>query len=498
MDAATNQATLEAIRDALSGAATADPDALAKASATTQGISTSTLDYGYNLETPAKSLIPVLTPERNEITRQTGGFGTGVNWKAFTALNTTKLSPGVSEGGIGTVPSVTMKTFLASYVTLGFPGTVTYDAIQAAQKGRSGDGAFDDPLARGTLQTLQTTMLGEEATIIGGNAGAVIGKPSTITFADTVASTGGALTAGTTYQYAISALTLQGYSGGAVGHVSSDAIGETDGRTGNHATTGSGAGSTATILHWPAVRGAVAYNVYAYKTGVGTTLYYVATVTANTYTMVADPATSGGVPNTSDQTQDTLVFDGYIPIIQNASTGGYFKDMAGGTLTADNAGGVVEIDVMLKSLWDNARVGPEKILVNSQEALTITKAVLTAGTTGSTRVMLQPAPGGSGLLQAGYFVATYLNKFAPSQPIVKIEVHPNMPPGTIIAITKTLPSWFPNAQISSIWTMDVRQEYTQYNFAETDRTKRFGVYVTEVLKCYMPAGCGTLAGISAS
>ena len=495
MDAATNQATLAAIRDALSGSPVV-ADELAKATATTQGLSTSSLDYGYNLEVPAKSLIPVLTPERNEIPRQTGGFGTGVNWKAFTALNTTNLSPGVAEGGIGTVPSVTMKTFLASYVTLGFPGTVTYDEIQAAQKGRSGDAAFDDPLARGTLQTLQTTMLGEEATIIGGNASAVIGKPSTITFADTVASTGGALTAGTVYQYAISALTLRGLSAGAVGHVSTDALGETDGRTGNHTTTGSGAGSTATVLHWPAVRGAAGYNVYAYKTGAGTTLYYVATVTANTYTMVADPATSGGVPNTSDQTQDTLVFDGYMQTIQNASTGGYFKDMAGGTLTADNAGGVVEIDVMLKSLWDNAHIGPEKLLVNSQEALAITKAVLTAGSTGAVRI--QTSVGPDGLLRAGFFVATYLNKFAPTQPIVKIEVHPNVPAGTILAITKQVPAWFPNAQVSSIWTMDVRQEYTQYNFAETDRTKRFGVYVTEVLKCYLPAACGSIAGISAS
>ena len=43
--------------------------------------------------------------------------------------------------------------------------------------------------------------------------------------------------------------------------------------------------------------------------------------------------------------------------------------------------------------------------------------------------------------------------------------------------------------------MDVRQGYTQYNFAETDRTKRFGVYVTEVLKCYLPAAGGLIVGV---
>jgi hypothetical protein len=490
MDAATNQATLAAIREALSGPATVAPDDLAKATATTQGISTSTLDYGYNLEAPAKSLIPVLTPERNEIPRQTGGFGTGVNWKAFTGLNTTTLSPGVAEGGVGTVPSVTMTEFLASYKTLGFPGTVTYDAIMAAQKGRGGS-AFDDPFARGTLQTLQTTMLGEEATIIGGNVTA-LGAVGTLTYADTIAAASGVLTASTTYYYAVAALTLKGYMAQVTGHASTDAIGEGTGTTGSHATTGSGAGSTATIVNWAAKRGAVAYNVYS---GTTATVYYAGTVTTNTWSQTALCPTTGNVPNSADQTADSLVFNGYIPTISLAANNGYFKDMAGGTLTADNAGGVVEIDTMLKSLWDNSRIGPEKLLVNSQEALTITKAVLTAGTTGATRVMVAPSPSGNGILQAGFFVASYLNKFAPTNPIVKIEVHPNVPPGTVIAVTKTLPGWFPNAEVSSVWTMDVRQEYTQYNFAETDRTKRFGVYVSEVLKCYLPAANGIIAGI---
>ena len=128
----------------------------------------------------------------------------------------------------------------------------------------------------------------------------------------------------------------------------------------------------------------------------------------------------------------------------------------------------------------------------------MTAAVLTAGTTGALRVVATPAPGGNGLLQAGFFVASYLNKFCPNQPVVEIEVHPNMPAGKIVATLDALPAWFPQNNIDGVFALDVRQEYVQYDFAFTALQREFGVYVDEVLKCYLPAGCGVITGISAS
>ena len=484
MDPSISAATLDAVREALSKPVANGSD-LAKATATTPGISTSSLLYGYNLEAPAKTLVPILTPLRNRLPRKGGGHGTAVEWKAVTAINTTNLDPGVAEGSRGTVPSISTATFSAGYRTLCFPGEVTLQSIWAARE-------FDDALNRGTVTTLQTTMLGEELILLGGNKTA-IGKPASVAFVDTDADASGSLTYSTTYYYAVSALTLQGWNAGRTGIVAAaDAIGETDARTGNHGTTASGAGSDSTTISWPAVRGASAYNVYV---GTTSTCYYRATVTGNTYTLASAPSNTGHLPNAADQTASATVFDGIIPQLEAAGSGAYFKDLAGAKLTPDNAGGVVEIDAMLKAIWDTARLGPKTILVSSQEALSITKAYLTTGATGALRVV--PTVGANGLLTAGFFVASYLNKYVPAQPVVSIEVHPNMPPGKIVAIIETLPSWYPDANVSGVFEVDVRQEYTQYDFAFTQLKREFGVYVDEVLKCYLPAACGVITGIGA-
>jgi hypothetical protein len=92
-------------------------------------------------------------------------------------------------------------------------------------------------------------------------------------------------------------------------------------------------------------------------------------------------------------------------------------------------------------------------------------------------------------------VATYLNKYCPSTPIVEIEVHPNMPAGKIVATLDALPGWYPDNNVSGVFEVDVRQEYIQYDFAFTQLQREFGVYVDEVLKCYLPAGCGVITGI---
>src|ERR1035437_7097650 len=101
MDPSISAATLDAVREALSKPV-ANGSGLAKATATTPGVSQASLLYGYSLEAPAKTLVPILTPLRNRLPRKGGGHGTAVEWKAVTAINTTNLDPGVAEGSRGT------------------------------------------------------------------------------------------------------------------------------------------------------------------------------------------------------------------------------------------------------------------------------------------------------------------------------------------------------------------------------------------------------------
>ncbi len=299
-------ATIAAVRAALSDprglAVQADPSILAKA--TTQGISTTTGLVGINLEAPAKNLFPVLSPIRNWMARRPSARGaTAVQWRAITGINTANVKIGVAERSRNSVVTTKEADFTQSYKPFGLDDFVTYDAQDAAVD-------FMDVRAEGAANLLAAVMVGEEKVIVGGNVQA-IGKPGTITFTDV--GTGGSLSTGTAYDYAVSALTSFGYPDGATGHGTVDAPDETDGRTGSHTTAGSGAGSTATTLTWAAVRGAVAYNVYIGTSG--GTKYYSQTVTVPK-ALVTAVVGSGNVPNSADQTADSLSWDGLIPQIE--------------------------------------------------------------------------------------------------------------------------------------------------------------------------------------
>lgn len=468
--------TLAAVQQALARPMTIAPgDVLAK-TATTQGITTGTGLVGYLLEEGARLLFPVLSPLRNRFARHQAPIGaTAVHWKAITGINTANLKAGVVEGLRNSVISTSEVNKTQTFKTIGFDNSVTFEAIQAGR-------GFDDVRALATANTLSALMVGEEKIILGGNVTA-IAKPASVSATST---TGGSLSNSTTYDYAVSALTLFGYLDGADGRAgSTDSPDETDGRTGSTATGGSG---TALALTWPAVRGAVAYNVFA-GTSSGTK-YYIATVTVPAYTLTALVG-SGNVPNVADQTADSLSFDGIIPQISDSGAGSYWRDLANAQLTGDNAGGIVEIDVMLKSLYDTSRIGPTMMLVNSQQGQDLLAKVAANGST--TVLRLNAAVGPDGIIRGGLILGSYLNKFTGTD--VEIRVHPYMAPGTIIAISERLP--FPNNNVGNPFELEVSQEYTAYDWALTQRKYEFGVYANEALKVYFPAGCGVITGIKA-
>lgn len=469
--------TVEAVRAALASQATvANGDPALLAQATTQGISTATGIVGINLEAPSKKLFPVLSPLRNRFPRIAAAMGaTAVQWRAITAINAANTKAGVGEGLRNSVVSTTEVDKSQAYKSFGLDDSVTFEAQWAGR-------GFEDVRAMATSNLLSATMVEEEKIILGGNVGA-IGKPASLTAATSTA-TGGSLSNGTAYDFAVSALTLYGYLNGAQGNDgSADADDETDGRTGT-ATTG--AGDEAIQLSWPAVRGAVAYNVYG--SADGGTPFYIATVTDCKYTVLSVPG-SGNVANTADQTADALSFDGVIPQIQAAASGAYFADLEGAALTGDNAGGIVEIDEMLKSLWDEARIGPTVILVNAQEAMNMLTKIAANGST--TTFRLSMSVGADGRVSGGMRLGSYLNKF--TQQDIPIEIHPYLAPGTILALSERLP--FPNNNVPNPFVVDVRAEYAQYDWALVQRKWEFGVYASECLKVYFPAGCGSIVGI---
>lgn len=407
-------------------------------------------------------------------------FGTAVNWKAITAINAAKLKAGVAEGLRNAALSTTEVDKLASFKTIGFDDFTTDEAQWAGRR-------FEDVKALSVANTLSALMVEEEVILLGGNVTA-IGKPSATGFTAVDSNNAGPFTAATAYDFAVSALTLYGWKNGATGRGAANSPDETDGRT--LTTYTSGSGKTAVTLKWAAVRGAVAYNVFiGAHSG---TLYYAFTTTQTAITIdstvLAALPGSGNIPNTADQTADALSFDGIIPQVAASAGNGYFKDLQGGTLTGDNAGGIVEWDAAFKSIYDATKLGPTLIVVSTQEAGNALKKIAANGS--STILRINATLGQNGEITGGAFLGSYLNKY--TQQPVDILTHPNMPPGNTLMLSERLP--YANNNVPNVFDVAVRQEYTQYDWARTQRKDEYGVYASEVLRCFFPAGQALLVG----
>ena len=138
--------------DALKAAQTAPiPEAINKAF-TQSGSATSGLT-AYDLQAPALTLHPVLTPLRNTIPRVSGKGGIQANWRAVTGININQTGAGVGEGQRGGIIATSTADYLAAYRGIGLEDNVSFEADMAA------DG-FDDVKARATNGLLRSLMIG--------------------------------------------------------------------------------------------------------------------------------------------------------------------------------------------------------------------------------------------------------------------------------------------------------------------------------------------------
>ena len=456
----------------------------------------------YSLEVPAKSLFPVLTPLRNRIPRRPADGGNQANWKAFTGINTGNLDIGLSDGNRGAVMSSTTAEYAAAFRQIGLEDYVTRAARLAAE-------GFMDLLSRAQTNLLWATMIGEEKLDLAGNNSLALGKPSQPTVADS--STGGAIPYNTAVSVIVAPLTLQGLTSGSVaggvrGAVTrSNADGSSDtygGGTGIPSTArvvttandASNAHSLSAIVS--VVQGAMGYAWFWGASG-SEVLGALTTINSLVITTAAGTGTQTAASlGASDNSTNALVYDGIMT--QAMKTGaGYFASLATGTagtgtpLTADNKGGVVEIDTALKWFWDYFRLSPNTLWVASQEEGNITQKVLTAGTSGAQRFMINTDQGN---VTGGDMVTSYLNKFSmDGAKRLAIRIHPNLPAGTMFFDTETLP--YPMSDVDAILVKRLREDYRAEVWPQTKRKVEFSVSFDGVLQNYAPFAFGVITNI---
>lgn len=469
------------------------PEALAKSTFAQSGSATTGLTF-YDLEAGAKFLYPVLTPLRNEIPRVTGKGGIQANWKAVTGINTSGIRIGVSGGNRGAVMAVTVADYAAAYKGIGIEDNVDFEAQYAGQ-------GFEDIRAIAAKVGLEALMLGEELLILGGNGTVALG--TTPTPDGTGSATGGALAADD-YDVACVALTLEGYVNASVAAGIPTSITRTN-ADGSQDTFGGGSAqkSTADVVTVggttvgsitatvDAVRGAVAYAWFWGPNGGSVVLGAITTVNEITITdLAAGTQTYASLPS-ADNSTNNLVFDGLLTQAMKAGSNAYYRSLDGASLSTDNAGGIVEIDVALKSFWDNYRLTPDTIWVSSDQALAISQKILATNSSGAYRIVVNME---QGMIAGGVMVATYLNRFSMNGAnVLKVRIHPNMPQGMILFTSRTLP--YPVSGVGNVMCVRTRQEYYQIEWPLRTRKYEYGVYADEVLQHYFPPSMGVIANI---
>lgn len=449
-------------------------DALRKA--TTQGITQTTGLVYFDLRGPAKSTYPVLTPIRNVLPRRPGRGGTAVNWRAITAINTTTIPAGVSEGNRNAFMSLSEVDFTRAYRGIGGEMYTTFEADYAAEN-------FDDVKAKAALIGLQATMISEEYGILGGNTSLALGTTPTPALS---ASTTGGNIGSVTVSVKCVALTPDGFryaslaSGIQQQIVRTNADGSTDTINGGTAqpsaeatiaATGPTASVTATVAQVP---GAVAY---AWFVGSGAGNEKIAGITTTTQFVATTIPGSGQAASgltASDFSKDALMFDGLLTYAFNAANGGYFSNQNNTTLTSDGAAGIVEINNVFAFYWNNFRLHVDEIWCHAQEQQDITAKVIAGGGTPLFRLNLANGAD-NGAVEAGARVTQLLNPITGQK--CALNVHPYMPAGTILGRIKTLPpGTYPNSNIGETVEMETRRDYYQIQWPITRRRYEFGVY----------------------
>jgi hypothetical protein len=487
--------TIEAMKLALSKS----DEALAKSITQATGL------VAYDLQAPAKNLYPVMTPLRNRMPRVGGGTGTATNWKQVSAIIGSGKSamPWVPEGQRTARMAYTTADKAATYRTIGEEDQVSYEAFHAAA-------GFEDVRASMVMRLLQQMMIKEEHAILGGNNSLALGTVGTVTVGSS--ASGGSIGAAT-YNVICVALTYEAMQMASVSAglpvaaviTGADGLAYTlNGGTSMKsaaASTGALTGSTNQInASVVAIVGAAGYAWFVGTAG-NEVLTTITTINSMVLLTLAGAGTQNATAITADWSRNaSYAFDGLLTTALSG-LGSYVRTLATGTagvgtpLTTGGRGNVTEIDVMLKAMWDNYRVSPSVIYVNSQELKNITDKVVS----NASAPLLRYQQDGSepyGIV-AGGVISAYFNPFSlDGGSKIPIKLHPFLPAGTLLAHTENLPMQYQSHNVPNVAEVKVRTDYYQIDWPLRTRQQEVGVYAEEVLAVYAPFAEGVITNIA--
>lgn len=462
----------------------------------------------YDLRSPSLLFSPTITPIRNSLKRtMRPNPGDSCHWKTITGLgNTPNLMGWVPEGRRAASISYTMANASQAYATMGTEDDLTDEAKYAAE-------GFEDEEALVQMRSLYKLMQIEEVALLHGNASVALGTP----VAPVLSAAGsGATLPSLTYSVIVVALTPLGLlqaslSAGIVTQVS---VTSNDGQ-GSYTINGgcsnkSPAATQAITLGQPLsatcayINGAAGYAWFVGPSG-SETLQAITSINSAVFNAPLTGGRQAITAVTGDFSAETKGYDGLLMQAYKNNSIAYIKTLGTGVagigtqMTAVGNGEVQEIRDMLRAMWDQNRVSVTKIYVSAQELTSLTKLVLTAGSSPLLRVNTNVSSDSPSPVRvtAGSVVGWYFNPYtADGGRFIPIIIHPNMPNGTIFGYAETLPATYMSNETPTVAELLVRQDYYVEKWPRTSRSQKYGTYCQSAPAVYAPFCLGVINNIA--
>jgi hypothetical protein len=456
----------------------------------------------FDLEAPSKLLTPRPTPLRNKIPRKKGvgtshrvkrilgytGTGTGGQgniWPGVTETTQNNFAPGASNPLYlerGPQISYTADDLVLPYNSYSLSDQVSFDA------NFSGMG-YQDLRQLSSTSTLYATMLMEERMMLyargtaSGYSGA-LAAPASVTLASPAASgSQTALAAATYYVYVTSnaGISGSGFGESVVTSVQSTAVASGDVLT----------------VSWPAVTGAIGYNIYV-GTTTGPANCTFQGVAQGTSAVIQGAGTLGLLGNnfaysttgaaasraTSDTSAYATGYDGIIPTVTGANSG--FNNTINTTFSTSNPG--VEYQNVFYALYNSVKADPDEILINGADRKQLSDSIKN-GSTANYRLNLTQTEAGDYV--GGATIGALNNEITGK--MVPLTVHPWLQQGISPVLSYTLP--IPDTEVSDVWAAINVQDYMGIQWPVVQFSYDFSTYFRGTFFCYAPAWNGAVSGI---
>lgn len=441
----------------------------------------------YDLEAPAKVLVPTYTPLRNSIPR-TKGIGASHKFKRIDSWSNAGISGGAATlspffssatqtatfGGPGNLTlnrpqkiAYTGSDWSIGYVELGFSDSVGF---QTQFQGLG----FDD--VRGLSQTalLWSHLMGEERAALYARGGTGLGYSGSVSAPGSVttgtATTGGTIAANTYYVYVVA---NTGFGNSAPSTVTSQVT--------------TGAASTITVTVGTEPTGAINYGLYVGTvTGIANTTLQ-ATFVGNTYTLTSY-AVGATVGVATDSSFSNLAYDGFLTVQSDPTKTGYLRRVnAAWSTTAPGT----EIDLALATMYVANGADPDEIYMTGALRQSYNATMRAGNGTGAASGYRTSVVSGDGSVTMGTVVSGQLNPNTGK--VVDIKTHRFMPNGAVLIRSTSLP--IQNSHVDAPVKFVNVQDYMSIAWPTIQMTYDESTYQIGTMQHTAPAWSGLLLGV---